>query len=582
MWRTQNVKYILCFGFLILIQILIAMQGFDVCDEGSKLTFFQNFYSDIGSVRYNFVHYVSGIIGGIWYNLFPKGGILWFRVLTIIVQSATFLIAFNFLKNIFDRKVVFFGLCVTLFINDFGFIGFYHNHLTALMSLLAVVTLFYAVLQKNKLFFFLAGILVGINIFTRIPNVLLISYGFIVFYDKLFLHTKTKWAVFWKRFSFYVLGVLFGILLVILFQMSHGHFTYMLEALDTLFQFSRAPDSDHNLFKVFRMELINYYKIVKYMSVLVALYIVYFGFYIKINRNKPSLGILSIGVLASFSYLIFIGGIRFFYAFCTLILFYLLFKRGVNVKLRLLAFLSLVSMYVTPLGSSEGIYNAGYINLWTALPLSTGFIASRFSWMTPLFSTSLRQKSLNLFVVLFVSAALLTKVYQISHNAYFDYGPRWKKTYPIKSEFARGIYTTKEKAEVINELLEILPKYVSKGDLLLTYDSVPMIHFFTQTRPFMYNPWVWIYDGASFSNKLKKAVSERPYLPIIVQQKFETIGGFGVPSEFYLREDKTREVYSYNLERVITFNTFIKENRYSILWSNDYFNIYGTDNILKN
>ncbi|MGB0280411.1 MAG: hypothetical protein ACPGAA_06470, partial [Flavobacteriaceae bacterium] len=50
------------------IQVLIAIQGFDVCDEGSKLTFFQQFFNDIGSVRYNFVHYVTGVVGGLWYN----------------------------------------------------------------------------------------------------------------------------------------------------------------------------------------------------------------------------------------------------------------------------------------------------------------------------------------------------------------------------------------------------------------------------------------------------------------------------------------------------------------------------------
>ena len=581
MWQTQNSRYGVGFGFLILIQIVIALQGFDVCDEGSKLTFFQNFYSDIGSVRYNFVHYMSGIFGGVWYNLFPTGGILWFRLLTILVQSTTLLIALRLFKNIPSIKFIFWGLCIALFLNDFGFLGFYHNHLTALISMLVVIILFYAVQNGNTAFYALAGVLVGINIFTRIPNVLLVSYGLIVFYEKLFLSTKTKWAVFLKRFLLFFLGVIFGVLIVFLVQIYQGHFSYMLEALDTLFHFSQASDSDHNLLRIIKMELFNYFVILKYMTVLTVLYFVFLFAYARIYSRKFKLIALSIVFLTIFSYLIFVGGIRFFYAFCTLILFYILFYKNSNERFRLLAFLSLITMYVTPLGSSEGIFNAGYICLWTALPLSIGFIASR-NPKTALVSMPFQGKSSTLFATLLILAALLTKGYQISHNAYFDYGPRWKKTHSVNSEFARGIYTTKEKALIINELLEILPKYISPGDLLLTYDSIPMIHFFTQTRPFMYNPWVWIYDGATFTSKLNKAVHERSYLPIVVQQKFETIGGFGDPSEFYLREDKTREVYSYSVERVIAFNTFLKENRYSILWSNDYFNIYGPSKTLEN
>lgn len=556
------------------IQVLIAIQGFDVCDEGSKLTFFQQFFNDIGSVRYNFVHYVTGVVGGLWYNLYPTGGILWFRILTIIIQLSTLLICFQFLKKFLNSKFIFFGLCIALFLNDYGFLAFYHNHLTALLNTLVVILLYYAIKHENIKSFLLAGILVGINVFVRIPNVLLISFGSVLFFDKLFVSKHLSWSTVFRHLGTYLTGVFVGFSLVFVLQLALGHLPYMKEAIATLFQFSQATDSDHNLLRMIKIELFNYYTIAKFMAVIACLAFVFSRCYQKLYKSKLLVVFLSVVFTAIFSYLIFIGGIRFSYAFCTLILLYVLFSQKESYDLRLLTFLSLVMMYVTPLGSSEGLYNTGYICLWISMPLSISYLASKLFFNSSLVLVDAKQKTFHVFSLLLVFATLFTKAYQISHNAYFDYGPRWQKTHPINSNFARGIYTTKEKADVINGLLEVLPSFVKPGDLLLTYDSIPMVHFFTQTRPFMYNPWIWIYDGYSFSKQLNRAVQEQPYLPVIVQQKFETIGGFGEPNPYYLREDKTRDVYSYNVERVKAFNKFIADYEYSISWSNTYFNIY--------
>ena len=574
MSKKSNLIFLLGLVLLFATQVIIAMQGFDVCDEGSKLTFFQQFFNDIGSVRYNFVHYISGILGGVWYKLYPSGGILWFRLLTIIVQLSTLLVCYHFLKKFFDRKFIFFGLCIAFFLNDFGFLAFYHNHLTAFINALVVVVLFNALKKESKKHFLAAGILVGINVFVRIPNLLLISFGLVLFFNKLFVRNHLSWSTTFRFLSFYGLGVLIGFFVVFILQLALGHLSLMKEAIATLFQFSQASDSDHNLLRMIKIELFNYYTITKFMAVLLFLAVVFSFCFKKICNYKPLVVVLYVVLFFVFSFLIFNGGIRFVYAFCTLILTYVLLSKKENDAFRLLAFLSLLMMYVTPLGSSEGIYNTGYICLWIALPFSIVFLATKLSFNSPFISISINQKPFRLFVLVFVGAALMTKAYLIVYNAYFDYGPRWHKTHAINSDFAKGIYTTKEKADIINDLLVVLPNFVKPGDLLLTYDSIPMIHFFTQTRPFMYNPWVWIYDGYSFSKQLNKAVKERPYLPVVIQQKFETIGGFGEPNPNYLREDKTRDVYSYNVERVKAFNQFISDHQYSISWSNAHFNIY--------
>jgi len=100
-----------------------------------------------------------------------------------------------------------------------------------------------------------------------------------------------------------------------------------------------------------------------------------------------------------------------------------------------------------------------------------------------------------------------------------------------------------------------------------------MIHFLTETKPYMYNPWVWIYDSYSFENKIRRAEKELPVLPIVVQQKFKTIQEFSEPMTDYMDERK-EETNEYNKGRTISMNDFLERNEYEIVWSNAYFNIY--------
>ena len=125
----------------------------------------------------------------------------------------------------------------------------------------------------------------------------------------------------------------------------------------------------------------------------------------------------------------------------------------------------------------------------------------------------------------------------------------------------------------MNEVLDILPNYVEPNDYLFVYDKIPMIHFLTETRPYMYNSWPWIYDEVSFKKKLETAQKNRDALPVVLVQKFETIGEFSAPQLNYLATD-IDETYFHNNAIAELMTEFLVENDYKIAWSNDYFNIY--------
>lgn len=63
------------------------------------------------------------------------------------------------------------------------------------------------------------------------------------------------------------------------------------------------------------------------------------------------------------------------------------------------------------------------------------------------------------------------------NNTYNDPGSRLKKRYTVNHPKLKCIYTTQERAEVANEMLNEIQKYVESGDTLLAFIELPMVHY---------------------------------------------------------------------------------------------------------
>jgi hypothetical protein len=559
---------------VILIQLILSFQGFDICDEGFSLTFYQQFYNDPTSVEYNFAYWLSGLIGGFWYEIWPNGGILWFRFLAIIINTATLVVGYRFLSKYCNKYIVMIGLTMALFINDFGYLLFYHNHITALIAVFTI-TLLSKGLFKNKLvFIFIAGGLCAINIAARLPNATLLIFILGIPYYYYIEHKAIRQAVF-KMFVF-CLGVLSGIIVIVVILILLNQFSIMEHSIYGIFDSGNSQESSHNLsslLKAYIWSLISISKnFIKVLAVVLPLTILH-RYFIRSNFLKYVLILLgTIGFTCIFWYynIFSLYSISLFIGFVIVVF-------AKNSALRLITLLALFMALVLPFGSDGAMRNAGYISLWLLLPLALNFL---YSIDTIAFKNNkLRAFTKNYysqfkFVVLIVCLGyFVSKIYKMSQEAYFDPGSRFDKTYAIKSEFSRGIYTTKERADIMNAILPELKKHVKPNDYLLAYESLPMLHFFTETKPYLKNPWIMIYDGFIFENKIKEALNTDKDLPVVILQKFYTIGDFSEPIEDYLSEKKP-ELFNSSQRRNKVMNSFLRDNNYSIIFSNNHFNIY--------
>jgi hypothetical protein len=190
-----------------------------------------------------------------------------------------------------------------------------------------------------------------------------------------------------------------------------------------------------------------------------------------------------------------------------------------------------------------------------------------------LLSIQIDNHHLKIVLLLFLISFISRVFYLGMTTAYYDPGSRIHKTYRINNVKAKCIYTTQERATVVNNLLEGIKPFIKDGDYLIAYESIPMIYYLTNTKPFLHDSWLVGMDSTSFTKKIKRSRIEDNPLPLVLRQKFETIGYFGVPSDDYISDNRKSTIY-VSQEQTIFFNKFLLENNYHVVWENSHFILY--------
>jgi len=189
-----------------------------------------------------------------------------------------------------------------------------------------------------------------------------------------------------------------------------------------------------------------------------------------------------------------------------------------------------------------------------------------------LLNISISESQLNRIKVNFVVLSAIICLYHTYYYPYFDMSDRSSMYYSVDNKFVKGIFTTKERATSINELLKESGKYIKKNDYILAYDCIPMVHFLTETRPFMHNSWPWLYIPDAFLAELQIAVKNSNQFPVVILQKMSTLNS-DWPQNQYNGFPKSEP----DFVRDSIINSFINENEYTKVWENNAFEILITD-----
>ncbi len=511
--------------FIILITFLyhavVGIQGFDMYDEGWSLTGFQQIYSAPESVEYLFLYYLTNIVGGLWNFFFGFGGIYSFRILASMVISLTAYVIWLMLRDHVNRWCILSGLLMAYFSNYYGIMVFYHNYLSTLLTACSMLFLFKALTLDTPKWIFLSGLVVGLNIFVRLPNIVLLALVLLLI--PYYLHTRDRKKTI-KLFLYSAAGVAVGIILVFGLMAALGHIEIFTSAIQGGFSASDDAESTHNLGTMVSRYL-SVYAIIFTQGILNNTYTIYL-----------------IGTITS----------------CWIIL-----SRRYPISTVYLACLSLLYLHLLPLGSDYGVHNMGENCLYLAAPFTLGFLAKELNSMTAAPSLkTLSQVILWLLVVLFIARGGK----HIMMECYFDEGNRLEKTYKPDTPLATT-YTTKENCDQLDIIMEALSHYVKPGDELLCFQNMPMIHFLTQTRPYLKNPWVWSYDPSNMELHFQEAEQSGKQLPVLVREK--TMIVYWTKPYPNWDNPHAENSYLHKNKKIALIQQFIHKHQYHVVWEND-------------
>ena len=542
----------------------IGLQGLDMTDEGWISTGFQQIYNDASTISGMFTLYDTLLVGGLFHLLFPSLGMIAFRIASALCLTVVAYIVYLLLKDVINRWYIFLG--VALCIINLRFIRVLHyDYTSALLILLIALFIYQACIQRKTYKMLIAGILVGISFFFRLPNVCLC--GMIAILIPFYLYTHSAKLTF-NFLGHAILGVLIGISVNIglIYILHHQEPFY--DMLNIATSYLTQSDSTHNSAGMLNKYLLQIRDISLHAAVFLAFPLI--SVYLHKQETIKWLSITLQIILVSLFVWTFGGpwkNIISIFAFCVLALGYSVFSYYENEQKTYLSLLALLIMILLPLGSDGGILNVGSNAMYLALPLSIGVIFGHDTNISDKQYFSSYRKYSTVFLI-YTIIIVLSATYM---GACRDSGSRLLKAYRPTQTIMTTTYTSREKATQIDSLFLHLRPHITNNTYLLAYPSIPAINYLANAKPYLTQPWIGIMDFNTYQIAFDNAQKEKP-LPIIVVSKSNGEEWTSVNKNWNSILDcwdwhpSIKEKNEYLL-------CFIQENNYLVEWEDNCFQL---------
>ena len=538
---------------LVLNQLLGVFWGFELCDSGFYLTFYDHIYDAPDTVSYNFMYYLSGLLGGLVAKVLPaQCSMLLMRVAGVLVNLAIMLLLYRALRPHLGQKALLLGFALVI-------IGYFkpvytlsYDLFTSLFYVVALTLLYRGLSRGTLKLVMAAGFVVGLNCFNRLPNVVALSLVVMVPLGCYYCRRSRAWL--WRGVLLFVAGVAVAWGLVVAVMFALGHERLFLNNVKELFSIAQdqSGEQSHSMGQMIGTQ-VKFYGRALWAGVKIGV-VVLLGVLADARLRRWWLKVLAWAVLAvPLVWFIYrMHPLEVVWAFSFVGCVAVLLKGAAET--RLLAWLGLAMLLLFPLGS-DGAYNNGAIIAWMAAPVAASVLC--------------RHRVVVGFLCLFFA---VVAVRTVKDGVYFDGGSLVEKTSTIENKHAQGVLTTPERKRIVDDLLTGIAPHVHEGDTLMAYGSLATINHLTGTRPYIGCSWPEQLSAAALERKLKEADGPLPWL---LQQKFNTIADvWPEPSDTYLMEYGEETVYHRN-SKLKVMAQFRQEHGYVAVFENSHFVLYA-------
>ncbi len=547
--------------------------GFELCDSGFYMTFYDNIFTNPEDVGYNFMYYLSGVAGGAVSSL-TSGSILAMRVFGALCNLLCICCLWRMLRG--ERG--FTPLLLTVILVTAGAWGtpltFYNDIMTVTLALISLMLLTSGLslengdmpekdrdktARKTYMLLLLSGAVAGLNTLTRMPNVLEILFVAII--PLCASRGRTRLTALWLA------GWLSGLGAGLLGAALAGHLPILAATIRDLTATAATPgaESSHGLSSLIHAQISSWATIVRMTLKLIGLAVIYGiaaraagKYYAKYPCVMPAVrrGVAAVlciiaawmlaraDIMTALTAISLLGCGRAFS----------------DTRLRTAAVAALLMILILPLGSDNGIYNAGTIILWYALAVSLTLLCRRHGTAA---ATA---------IAVVLAASCVAGL--VRGGTYFDDTPLADMKGRIDSPSARGITTSPARARRVNAMLGLLRNEVSPGDTLLVYGSAPMINHLTSTVPAIGCSWPELLSPAMLSEKLDTHTPP----PYIMMMKFKTLGaGWGEPSPEFIRGEGMADNRFHTPRKSEVITRYIEKKGYLPVIESEDFTLFKRD-----
>lgn len=573
MIAKQWMKESLLLLFLVTVVIAFALPrslfGMDMEDEGWLLTAYQNIFSHPSSVSYNFLYYNGIVAGGIWNLLFGQYGLVAFRVMHVLLEVLKALLVYFLLRKYCNKYTIAVGFIIyEIVFNAYTFTD--HNQVSALLCLLAIFFIVKSLEQNKWLYMLVGGAVVGINVFTRIPNIAFCALilVLVVYWIDTHNHRETLYL-----FLSAIGGFIIGCLMEMMLMCCLGHFNIFVDNIACGLSASGDADSTHNLASMGKMYFTQL-RDLWYQIAPIALLGCVFWYTKKklqpINKNVyfcVLIGLSLLTVALAYHQHRSLMDSRL-YALLTIIGIYIILYAPSMYKY--IATLGLLFIYMMPLGSDWGYWsNIIYQGMCLSLPFTIAYLLTELSKRELQKEIFMFPISLFAFIVFGYSTYKGVKHYIRDCR---NLSPTVKKC-DVHSPLATAIFIGDYWSTRLNPLLDEMAKYVQPGDVVLCYQSLAMVHYLTKTRPYLENAWPWTYTSGDMEKHFVKAQTESDVLPVIVREKGWVCDIFNEDNYPDWDNSEAIENRFHKNKKIKLIQNFIKDNNYTVVWEDKAFQI---------
>ncbi len=555
LWCNLVFPLLLAFYPLVMIR-----QGIDVSDSTYSLSNF--LYFDRMEGMWVISTYVSNLVGRIL-TLLPMGETLaGMKLYTGLLVSVTVLTAYWFLRRWMPAWIVFVGEYIAV-----GFLWIpttiLYNYLTYFLFALGTLLLYKGLVEGRNRYLLAAGIVLGLNVFVRIPN--LTQAALIVGLWYYLASLKQPPSVIGKKTGICLAGYCLGLLLPFAAILKSYGINGFLGALTGLAAIQNT-DATYSPLAMVSAILEAYRRSGKWFILLGSCtgmgIILFFLARKKLVTVKKALYLTGMVVLLRFLWGRGMYSFRYYEDYTSMYewgmmglllawgaAFYLLFSIRTTKEEKLWGCLGLVILAVTPLGSNNYTYQ-NLNNLFLTAPITLYTFVKLFRYRkgnSPLWDLTFPPKAMAFLIggMLLVQSTGFHLTFSFRDG--MEGSKRSSRTETIPA--ASGIRTTQKNAQELGKLYAFLEEEGLVGEEVLLYGDCPGLSFLFRMPFAISTAWPDLdsYPYLTFRKELEERETSSEY-PVVIIRQLHPKNGQRQEKEGFLREwmegNRYRRLYS--------------------------------------